>query len=92
MPTNPLRVVVTDGFHITQPLELKCQRQVTYIKIGCAINNDVLVGGAIFMLMFYAMGSSAGVWALQLFSLLPIFALLFLYYIKRKEFIQVQPA
>lgn len=90
MPTNPARIVVTDGFHITQPIELRYRSQKTYFNIVCAIDNDVLIGGAIFMLMFFAMGATSGVFVLQLFSMLPVIYVLFLYYIKRKEFIQIQ--
>lgn len=92
VPTNPARIVVTDGFHITQPLELKYRQPVSYFQIVCAVNNDVLVGGAIFMLMFFAMGASADLLLLQIFSLLPIGTILFFYYIRRQEFIQIKPA
>ena len=92
VPTNPARVVVTDGFHITQPIELKYRKHVSYFDIVCAVDNDVLVGGLIFMLMFFAMGASSGVLALQIFSLLPIGYVLFLYYIRRNEFIKIRPA
>jgi len=92
MPTNPSRVVVTDGFHITQPIELRYRQQTTYFDVVCAIDNDVLVGGLIFMLMFFAMGATSGVFVLQLFSMLPVIYILFLYYIKRKAFIQIRPA
>lgn len=92
MPTNPSRIVVTDGFHITQAMELKYRQQTSYFNIVCAIDNDVLVGGLVFMLMFFAMGATSGVFVLQLFSMLPIIYILFLYYIRRKEFIQIRPA
>ncbi|RYZ62744.1 MAG: hypothetical protein EOO14_01375 [Chitinophagaceae bacterium] len=92
MPANPSRIVVTDGFHITRPMELRYRQQVAHFAVACAVNNDVLVGGAIFMLMFFAMGATSGMFVLQLFSLLPIATMLFLYYIKRQEFIQVRPA
>lgn len=92
MPTNPSRIVVTDGFHITQPMVLKYRQQISYFNIVCAVDNDVLVGGLIFMLMFFAMGASSGVLVLQLFSMLPVIYMLFLYYIRRKEFIQIRPA
>ena len=92
IPTNPSRIVVTDGFHITQPLELKYRQRISYFNIVCVIDNDLLVGGFIFMLMFFAMGATSGVFVLQLFSMLPVISLLFYYYIKRKEFIQIRPA
>lgn len=92
MPSNPSRIVVTDGFHITQPMELKCRQQVAHFNIVCAVENDVLIGGLIFMLMFFAMGATSGVLLLQIFSLLPLAYVLFLYYGKRKEFIKLMPA
>ena len=47
MPTNPAKIVVTDGFHITTPVQIKYtpQRKHFY-TIACIIENDVLVGGA----------------------------------------------
>jgi hypothetical protein len=92
IPTNPSRLVVTDGFHISQPVELRHRQRTGYFTIVCAIDNDMLGGGVIFMLMFFAMGSTSGVFVLQLFSMLPIIYILFLYYIRRKEFIQIRPA
>ena len=92
MPTNPSRIVVTDGFHITQPIELKYRQQITRFHVVCAIDNDVLVGGLVFMLMLFSMGATSGIIVLQLFSTLPIIYILFLYYIKKQEFIQIRPA
>ena len=91
IPTNPSRIVVTDGFHITGPVELKYRHRTGYFNIECAVENDLLVGGLIFMLMFFAMGATSGVIVLQLFSMLPVFYILFLYYIRRREFIQIRP-
>ena len=91
MPTNPSRIVVTDGFHITSPLQITYTPQRThYFTIACIIENDVLVGGAIFMTLLFFMGLTSGVIVLQLLSMSPVFYLLFLYYIKRKEFIQIR--
>lgn len=92
MPTNPSRIVVTDGFHVSRPMECPHRRRTGYFTIACAVDNDLLVGGAIFMLMFFAMGATSGVLALQVFSLLPLLYVLFLYYIRRREFIQIRPA
>jgi hypothetical protein len=92
MPTNSVHVVVTDGFHITQPMELKCRQRMNYFNVVCAVDNDVLVGVLLFMVMFFAMGATSGVFVLQVFSLLPLAYVLFLYYGKRKEFIKIKPA
>lgn len=93
IPTNPSRIVVTDGFHITSPLELSyTQARTYYFKIVCGIENEQLLVGAILSIIIYMMGLTSGLVLLQLLSTAPIFYFLFLYYINRKEFIQIRPA
>ena len=93
IPTNPSRVVVTDGFHITRPLVLNNNSNNThFFKIACVIQDDQLFVGLIIIALLYAMGSTSGMVLLQLVSMIPIFYFLFLYYVKRREFIQVHPA
>ncbi|HWJ89905.1 MAG TPA: hypothetical protein VNR87_02270 [Flavisolibacter sp.] len=93
MPTNPSKVVVTDGFHITKPLELTYSPRYTHFyKIVCAIEDDQLLVGFVIIALLYAMGATSGMVLLQLLSLGPIFYFLFLYYINRREFIQLRPA
>ena len=93
IPTNPSRIVVTDGFHITQPLELKYSTaQTFYFKVVCGIENDQLFIGGIIMGLIYMMGATSGIIFLQIVSIIPVLYFLFLYYIKRKEFIQIKPA
>lgn len=93
MPTNPAKLVVTDGFHITQPIVLSYSPRHTYFfKIVCAIEDDQLLVGFIIIALLYAMGATSGIVILQIFSMVPILYFLFLYYIKRKEFIQIRPA
>ena len=91
MPTNPARIVVTDGFHITGPVQISYSpQQKYYFTIACIIENDVLIGGGVLMTLLFFMGFTSGLIFLQLLSMVPIFYLLFLYYIKRKEFIQIR--
>jgi hypothetical protein len=93
MPTNPARLVVTDGFHITKPIELTYSTKHTrFFKIVCVIEDDQLLVGFIIIALLYAMGATSGMVLLQLLSMLPVFYFLFLYYINRKEFIQLRPA
>jgi hypothetical protein len=93
MPTNPSRVVVTDGFHITKPLELTYSPKRThFFKIVCVIEDEQLIVGLIMIALLYAMGSTSGMILLQLLSMAPVIYFLFLYYINRKEFIQIRPA
>ena len=93
MPTNPSKLVVTDGFHITQPIELTFSPKHTrFYKIVCAIEDDQLFVGLIIVGLLYAMGATSGMIFLQLLSSVPLFYFFFLYYINRKEFIKLQPA
>ena len=92
IPTNPSKIVVTDGFHITKPLEVTySHRHTYYFKIVCGIENDQLLIGAIIGGLVYMMGTTSGMIILQLLSVAPIIYFLFLYYINRKEFIQIRP-
>ena len=93
MPTNPSRLVVTDGFHITPPIELTYSPKKTmFFKVVCVIEDDQLLVGFIIIVLLYAMGATSGIILLQLLSMLPVLYFLFLYYINRKEFIQLRPA
>jgi len=87
---NP-KIVVTDGYHFTQPLELVYHHlHVYYFKIICAIDDTQLVAGSGVLILFYLMGFVTGIFILKLASLFPVLYFLFLYYINRKEFIQIQ--
>jgi len=92
IPTNPSRIVVTDGFHITKPLEVTYSHTRTYyFQIVCGIENDQLLVGTIIGGLVYMMGATSGMVLMQLLSIAPIIYFLFLYYINRKEFIQIRP-
>lgn len=91
IPTNPTKIVATDGFHITKPVEVQCNyRQNNYYQISCGIENDQLIVGAILVLIVFSMGTTSGLWLMQLFAFVPIFYFLFSYYIRRKEFIRIR--
>jgi hypothetical protein len=87
---NP-KIVVTDGYHFTKPLELVYHHLHTYyFKIVCAIDDTQLLAGFGVLSFFYLTGFVTGFLILKLLSLFPILYFLFLYYINRKEFIQIQ--
>lgn len=92
MPTNPTKLVVTDGFHITNPLNVTySQKYARYFTIACIIEDAQLIFGLVIVVILYAMGFTSGILFLQILSMLPVFYFLFLYYIKRKQFIQIRP-
>jgi hypothetical protein len=87
------KIVVTDGFHFTKPLELAYHEPSYYhCKIVCVINDLQLFGGFFLLIFFYLFGFLTGFFWLKLASFAPIIYFLFLYYINRKEFIQIVPA
>ena len=92
VPTSPARLVVTDGFHITAPVQITYTPQRTrYFTIACIVENDVLIGGAILMMLLFFMGLSSGLIFLLALSIAPIAFVLFFYYIRRQEFIRIRP-
>ena len=93
IPAIPSKLVVTDGFHITDPLELSyAQARTSYFQVACAIENDQLLVMLVLAVFFFALGAATGALFIQALGVAPIVYLLFLYYINRKEFIQIKPA
>ena len=90
---NYPRIVATDGFHYTKPLELVYQEPSYYrFKVSCAIDDLELLGGAFILILFYLLGFLTGFFILKLLSFVPIIWFLVLYYLRRKEFIRIIPA
>lgn len=88
---NP-KVVITDGFHFTKPVELVFHHLNTYyFKVVCVIDDMQLLAGSILLVVLYLLGFFTGVFILKLISFFPILYFLFLYYINRKDFIQITP-
>ena len=86
---NP-KVVVTDGYHFTKPLEIIFTQIHTYqFHITCAIENMQLLAGCFLFIFLYLAGFGSGIFILKLLSFSPIAYILFLYYINRKDFIQL---
>ena len=91
VPKEKVELVVTDEFHIAKPLELSFYRSHTYhLKVVCAIDNNVLITGAFLLVLFSLVGLFSDIFLLQILSFVPIFYFLFLYYVKRKEFIRIK--
>ncbi|MGI8599485.1 MAG: hypothetical protein ACR2KB_09525, partial [Chitinophagaceae bacterium] len=63
---------------------------VRIIKIGCAIDDNLLITGLVLLVLFYLLGITSGIWFLTLLSVTPILYFLFYYYVKREEFIHVE--
>ena len=88
---NHPRIVVTDGFHFTKPIDLNyTQPSYYHFKVVCSIDDIQLLGNVFVLIVFYLLGFFTGSFVLKLLSFLPIFYLLFAYYIDRKSFLQIK--
>ena len=88
---NHPRVVVTDGYHFTKPIDLTYKQPSYYhFKVVCAIDDMQLLGNFFILALFYLLGFFTGVFILKLLSFLPILYLLFAYYMDRNSFIQIR--
>ncbi len=86
-----VKLVATDGFHYTKALELSFQFPQTYhLKIGCAIDNNLLITGVVLLVISALVGLISDLALLRLLSFVPIFYFLFLYYVNRREFIKIR--
>ena len=91
MQNNP-KVVITDGYHITKPVELVYHHLDTYyFKVICVIDNMQLLAGSLLLIVLYLIGTYTGLFIIKLTSFLPILYFLFYYYINRKDFLQITP-
>jgi hypothetical protein len=89
---NYPKLVVTDGFHFAKPMELSYDGPGYYrFNVECAINDLQLLGGAFFLVLFYLWGFISGWFFLKAAAFVPILLFIFLYYIKRKQFIKLIP-
>ncbi len=85
------KVVVTDGYHFTKEFEVIFHHIHTYyFKVVCAIDDFQLWAGFSFLSISYMVGFFSGIFFLKLISFFPVVYFLFLYYINKKEFIQIQ--
>ena len=86
------KIVVSDGFHFTSPIELNyIQPSFYYFKVSSPVNDMQLLGGVFLTLFLFWLGMRTPFLLIQLMSFIPACILPVLYYLKRKSFIVVQP-
>ena len=87
------RIVVTNGFHHSPCFEVMYnQMQVYYFNVVCALDDNLLAAGSLLLILLYIAGLTSGIILLKVISFLPILYFLYVYYINRKEFIQIKPS
>lgn len=87
------KIVVTDGFHFTRPLELVFHQPSYFnFNVVCIISDmQLLVAGSV-LVIFYLLGFFTNVFAFKVISFSPILWFLFFYYFNRKDFIRIVKA
>ena len=69
---NP-NIVITDGFHITKPLELVYDQPGYFnFEVTCIVDDLALLGGSFLLTIFYLLGLFTGFLILKLLSFLPV--------------------
>jgi hypothetical protein len=87
------KIVVTDGFHFTRPLELTFKQPSYYnFDVVCAIDDLQLLAALLILAIFFMLGFLTGFLLLKLLSFTPILWVLFYYYLNRKNFIRIVKA
>ncbi len=91
IPSNYPHIVVTNGFHYTQPVQIKYQKNSTFhLAITCAIDNDRLLAGVIVTMLFFLAGLTSGLILLRFLSFFPVLYFLYAFYINRQGFLKFQ--
>jgi hypothetical protein len=85
------KIVATDGFHYTNPIDVDHKdKRIRFVKVGCAIDDNLLITGLVLLVLFYIVGITSGIAFLTLLSVVPILYFLYLYYIKKHRFLHVE--
>jgi hypothetical protein len=88
---NHPQVVATDGFHITKPVTLEYEKVRNYhLRLVCAIDDNLLLTGALLLVIFFLVGVISDIALFRFLSLMPVFYFLFYYYVNRKDFIRIK--
>lgn len=87
------KIVVTDGFHFTKPIELVFKQPAYFnFNVVCAIDDFQLLIAGLMLVVFYLLGFLTDFFPLKLLSFMPVLWFLFYYYINRNDFIRIVKA
>jgi hypothetical protein len=87
------KIVVTDGFHFTKPLQLVFKEPAYFnFNVVCAINDFQLAVAGSMLVIFYLLGFWTNFLPFKVLSFAPILWFLICYYFNRKDFIRIVKA
>jgi hypothetical protein len=85
------KIVITDGFHITKPVELVFKEPSYFnFDVVCAIDDFQLIVASSMLVILYLLGFLTNVFAFKVASFTPILWFLVYYYLNRKDFLRVK--
>ncbi|MEO5561857.1 MAG: hypothetical protein ABIR18_00455 [Chitinophagaceae bacterium] len=85
------KIVITDGFHISKPVELVFKEPSYFnFDVVCAIDDFQLIVASAMLVVFYLLGFLTNVFAFKVASFVPIVWFLVYYYFNRKDFLRVR--
>jgi hypothetical protein len=84
-----VNIIVTNGFHFSRKIKMRYNTANHFFEVESFIDNIQLLTAAVLTLIFFGVYIFSGVKLFMLFANLPLLIMLFIFYWKRKEFIQV---
>ncbi|HEX2533094.1 MAG TPA: hypothetical protein VHK69_05135 [Chitinophagaceae bacterium] len=85
------RLVVTNGFHCTQELQLPEYPAASgYFLVTCTLSNNLLAACGLLLGVFYLVGLLSDILLVRLLSFLPLLYFLYHFYLNRKCFLVIR--
>ena len=86
---NAMKLVVTNGFHYSRVVTVKCKPGFHFYEVESFIDNIQLLTGLVMTFLFFGIYIFSGAILFMIFANVPLLMMLFIFYIRRKDFIQV---
>ena len=83
------KIVVSNGFHSSRIVTVRSKPGFHFYEVESFIDNIQLLTGLVLVFLFFAVYVFSGIVFFLLFANVPILIMLFLFYIRRHDFIQV---
>jgi len=84
-----MKLVVTNGFHYSRVVTVKCKPGFHFYEVESFIDNIQLLTGLVMTFLFFGIYIFSGAILFMIFANVPLLMMLFIFYIRRKDFIQV---
>lgn len=88
--TEPVTgIVITNGFHTSREIKVVQKPGNHFYEIESRIDDVQLLAGILLMVLFFIIYIVSGVRVFMLFANVPLLLMLWHFYFKRKDFIQI---